>query len=102
MWNNVALQYQVSIQGLSEESWDLIGDGAWKISQEKKAGRTASSSLPDTNMPKVNERELLIEGDEVVENDKITWDNWELCYFCLQILLTLYSSEYVSHNVEYY
>ena len=100
MWNNVDLQYQVSIQALSEESWDLIVDGAWKISQEKKAGHTASSSPPDTNMPKVNERELVIEGDEVVENDEeITWDNCELCYFCL--LLTLYSSEYVSHNAEY-
>ena len=54
-------------------------------------------------MPEVNERELLIEGDEVVENnEEIAWDNCELCYFCLQILLTLYSSEYVLHNVEYY
>ncbi|KAH9960986.1 hypothetical protein BJV74DRAFT_871948 [Russula compacta] len=74
MWSEPAIWYQSPIQKLSPESWDLIIDRAWKISQEKKASRVTSNCV-DSKMPKADERELLAEGDEVVENDEIVWDS---------------------------
>ncbi|KAH9975648.1 hypothetical protein BJV74DRAFT_862376, partial [Russula compacta] len=73
MWSEPAIRYQSPIRKLSPESWDLIIDGAWKISQEKKASHVTSNCV-DSKMPEADERELLAEGDEVVENDEIVWD----------------------------
>ncbi|KAI0245054.1 hypothetical protein BJV78DRAFT_1159215 [Lactifluus subvellereus] len=81
IWSDAALRYQVSIEGLSDETWDDIIDGAWKISQEKetRASRgTASSSFSDAKMPEADKRELLVKGSEIVENDnEIDWDTCE-------------------------
>ena len=81
MWSDPAGRYQVAIQNLSAKCWDLIIDGAWKISQERRASRVMSKCV-DTKMPNADERELLVEleGDEVVEDDAIVWDGCELYY----------------------
>ncbi|KAH9965581.1 hypothetical protein BJV74DRAFT_890219 [Russula compacta] len=79
MWSEPTIWYQSPIRKLSPESWDLIIDGAWKISQEKKAGRVTLNCV-DSKMPEADERELLAEGDEVVENDEIVWDSCEFFY----------------------
>lgn len=89
IWSDVAVHYQISIEGLSEDAWDTIIDGAWKIYQEKPAGRASSSRVPGgqlTQLPEVNERELLVEGSdgECVEDDEDEdWDNisYEVCKF---------------------
>ena len=73
MWSDAATRYQVPIQNLSAETWDLIVDGAWDILQEKKAKLVTLN----TKMPEADERELLTEGDEAIEDDKITWDGCE-------------------------
>jgi hypothetical protein len=73
VWNDTASRYSVPIQNLSQESWDLIVDGAWKVSQKRKASHVASTSV-DLDMPEADERELLAEGDEVVEDDVIVWE----------------------------
>ena len=86
MWSDSAVRYQKPIQNLSAESWDLIIDGAWKISQEKRAARVASIRT-DSTMPNTDERELLAEGDEVIEDDEIVWDDCELYYLCFQIFV---------------
>jgi hypothetical protein len=84
VWSNAASWYQVAIQKLSQESWDLIVDGSWKISQEKKTASSCSASTSvDPKMPEANERELLAEGNEVVEDDEIVWD-CESFYHCSQ------------------
>jgi hypothetical protein len=70
MWSEPAVRYQVAIQNLSAKTWDLIIDGTWGISQEKRATRVTSKCV-DAKMPEVNERELLAEGDEVVRDDEI-------------------------------
>ena len=82
MWSNAATQYQVSIDGLTDENWDEIINGAWKVYQEKEAGHTciasSSISLTDAKMPEADERELLIEASETVDNDEeINWDDCE-------------------------
>jgi hypothetical protein len=78
MWSDAAVRYQVAIRNLSAKSWDLIIDGAWAISQERKASRVASTSkCVDTKIPEADERELLVEGDEVVDDDEITWEGCE-------------------------
>ena len=82
MWSDAAIRYQVAIQNLSAKSQDLIIDGAWAISQERKASRVASKTV-DIKMPEADKRELLVEGDEEVENDEIIWEGCELSYHCL-------------------
>ena len=73
MWSDPTIWYQVVIQNLSAETWDLIVDGAWDISQEKKSKLV----MLNTKMPEADERELLAKGNEVVEDDKIIWDGCE-------------------------
>jgi hypothetical protein len=73
VWDDAAFQYQVPIQNLLQESWDLIIDGTWKLSQQRKPGCVATTPM-DSKMPEVDKRELLAEGNEVVENDEIVWD----------------------------
>ena len=87
MWSEPAVRYQTAIKNLSAKSWDLITDGAWNISQEKKAGRVTSKCV-DAKMPDADERELLAEGDEVVEDDKIDWDDCEPKLYCCRSTLT--------------
>jgi hypothetical protein len=87
VWNDAAHWYQVGISNLSSDSWDLIIDGSWKISQEKKASRIPSNSM-DPKMPDADERELLAEGDEAVEDDEIVGE-CESFYHRSQILLTV-------------
>jgi hypothetical protein len=92
MWINTALRYRTAIQNLSEKSWDCIIDGAWKIAQAKKvAGRATSSNIfkSDDQIPKVDERELLVEGDEDVENDDIDWEACESFYCPLRALVVI-------------
>lgn len=79
-WSEAATRYQSSIQNLLGDSWDLIIDGAWKIAQEKKGGRAATSNHLDGRMPDVNDRELLVEADEDIENDNIDWESCEFFY----------------------
>ena len=86
MWSDSAVQYQKPIQNLSAESWDLIIDDAWKISQEKRATRVASI-YTDSTMSNTDERELLAEEDEVIEDDEIVWDDCELYYLRFQIFV---------------
>ena len=81
MWSDAAGRYQVPIQNLLAESWDLIIDGAWDISQERRASRVMSRCV-DVKMPEADERELLAEGDEVIDDDAIIWDDCELYYHC--------------------
>ena len=83
MRSDAAVRYQAAIRNLSNTSWDLIVDGAWGISQEIKGNRATSSCI-DAKMPEVDERELLAEGDEVVEDDGILWDECEYYYPYLQ------------------
>ena len=93
MWSDSAVRYQKPIQNLSGASWDAIIDGAWKFSQEKKASRITSNHV-DSNMPNADERELLAEGDEVVKDDNIVWEDCEsngILYHCMQILITCIS-----------
>jgi hypothetical protein len=88
MWSDPAARYQKPIQNLSAESWDLIIDGAWNILQEKKASRVTSNCV-DSSMPDADERELLAEGHEVVNDDHIVWEDCESYYHRLQILITV-------------
>src|ERR1700691_5625927 len=70
MWITTALRYKTPIQRLSDISWNLIIDGAWKIAQTKRASRMSRTTLTnvlDPQMPSVDERELLVEGDEDME-----------------------------------
>jgi hypothetical protein len=83
MWITTALRYKTSIQRLSDKSWNVIIDGAWKIAQTKRAGRTTLNIL-DTQMPMVDERELLVEGDEDIEDNEIDWEACESFYCPLQ------------------
>jgi hypothetical protein len=76
IWINPALQYKIPIQNLSEKSWELIIDGAWKIAQAKKANRTisTSSNILDASLPVEDERGSLVETDGYVKNDEIDWE----------------------------
>jgi hypothetical protein len=74
IWSNTASHYQVSIKGLSEESKRFITEGAWRISQHR---HMSSSTAAHQNGPEVNERELLTEGDNAVENDEER--DWDAC-----------------------
>ncbi|KAH9986517.1 hypothetical protein BJV77DRAFT_1080564 [Russula vinacea] len=77
IWSDVALHYQVSVEALSQESWDLIIDGAWQIAQDKPAGRASSSRLPGgAQLPEVNERQLLVEDSDPISGDEddMEWD----------------------------
>ena len=77
IWSDVALHYQVSIEALSQESWDLIIDGTWQIAQDKPAGRASSSRLPGgAQLPEVNERQLLVEDSDPISGDEddMEWD----------------------------
>ena len=77
IWSDVALHYQVSVEALSQESWDLIIDGAWQIAQDKPVGHASSSRLPGgAQMPEVNERQLLVEDSDPISGDKddMEWD----------------------------
>ena len=92
MWNDPALRYKVAIQNLSDKSWELIIDGAWKIAQAKKASRATRTTSGLSNiadvlpLPKPDERELLLEGDEDIENEEI---DWEACKSFCRPLQTL-------------
>jgi hypothetical protein len=85
MWSDEAIHYQVSIESLSETSWELIIDGAWQIAQDKPAGRTAGiGRYSGIRLPELDERELLVEGVEDVEDDEeMDWDKVpvETCEF---------------------
>lgn len=80
MWINTALRYKVAIQNLSDRSWELIIDGAWKIAQEKKASHASTSSKVLDSLPLEDDREMLVDGDEDVENDEIDWGACESIY----------------------
>jgi hypothetical protein len=82
-WCDAAIRYQGSISNLLGDSWDLINDGAWKIAQARRV-RVTSSKSEDVAMPLADEREMLIEADEVVENDEITWEACEFVVPCLE------------------
>lgn len=77
-WSAAATRYQGSIKNLLGDSWDSINDGAWKIAQVKRGGRIALSNPDGVLMPETDERELLVEAEEAVENDEI---DWEICEF---------------------
>ena len=75
MWITPALQYKNAIQKLSDKSWELIIDGAWKIAQTKKAGHATGTSSNNLDvLPVEDERGLLAEGDEDIEDDEIEWE----------------------------
>jgi hypothetical protein len=79
MWSDAALHYQVSVGGLSEDCWEHIIDGTWRIAQERPVGRCAPtlSRLPVAQLPEVDERELLVEttdGVHVEDDEDIDWD----------------------------
>lgn len=81
-WSEAAIRYRGSIQNLLGDSWDLIIDGALKIARERKGVHAAPSSHSLNDMPETNDRGLLVEADEVVENDEIEWEECESCYCC--------------------
>jgi hypothetical protein len=82
-WCDAAIRYQGLISNLLGDSWDLINDGTWKIAQARQVHVTSSKS-EDVTMPLADEREMLIEADKVVENDKITWEACEFVVLCLE------------------
>jgi hypothetical protein len=86
VWSSAGDRYRLSVNGLSQDSWDLIIDGAWHVAQEKMSGRAASNRLSSTQMPEIDERELLFEAEhtENVEDDENQdWDSVvvETCKF---------------------
>ena len=91
IWSHARDHYQISINGLSQDNWDQIIDGAWQITQAKMSGCATSSRLLGTQLPEIDERELLFEANngENVEDDKdMDWDNIlvETCTFFLILL----------------
>lgn len=79
-WNVEASRYRIAISGLSDESWELIIDGAWEIAQESRKNRShnaPSSSKFIAEVPEQDERELLVEGGENIEDDGIM--DWDAC-----------------------
>jgi hypothetical protein len=78
MCSDAALHYRVSVEALSQESWNLVIDGAWEIAQERPVGRVSSSSrLPVAQLPEADERELLLEttvGVDVEDDEEVDWD----------------------------
>jgi hypothetical protein len=87
MWRNAAFHYGVSVEALSQDSWDLIVDGAWKVAQDRPAGRISSSSRPSAaQLPKADERGTLLEETEGVHvegDEEVDWDASavEVCEF---------------------
>jgi len=81
IWINPALRYKVPIQKLSDKTWEYIIDSAWTIAQAKRGSHATSSNILDP-LPSQDERELLVEGDEDVQNDEIDWEACE-SFYCL-------------------
>ena len=65
---------------LGGDSWDLINDGVWKITQVKRGSCVTLSNPESVQMPETNERKLLqvVEVDEAVKNNEI---DWKICEF---------------------
>ena len=91
IWSHAGDHYRISVNGLSQDNWDQIIDGAWQIAQAKMSGRATSSRLLGTQLPEIDERELLFEandGENVEDDEDMDWDNIlvETCTF-FRILL---------------
>ena len=85
MWSDVATRYQKSVERLTETSWESIMDSAWKIALDKPPGHGALASRLSGMLEwelQVDERELLVDGHEEVEDDsEMDWDQYsvEIC-----------------------
>lgn len=92
-WGEMALPYATSIDGLSDQTWGLIIDGAWVIAQEitKASSRSASKAGSAQDAAYVPDKmELLIDGGEDVEDDgAVDWDVASQCEY-LQLSRILY------------
>jgi hypothetical protein len=69
MWGAEAVEYLPSIDGLSDGSWQLILDGALKISQEIKTSRRRTG-VAGAGTQEPDDRGMLIEYDEEFEDDE--------------------------------